>query len=143
MSTEDFYENIRNSTKLNHFANLVNLASIDGDIEPAEEQLLKRFSRKFDVSDEDYARILENPGSFPVFAINSKTQRLEFFFDLLRIIYVDHIMDEAEEFLLSKYAVSLGYSEERAQTILNKSKKLFEGGFPFDLYKHYIDSEDY
>lgn len=43
MSKEDFYENIRNSTKLNHFANLVNLAAIDGDIKPIEEKLLKRF----------------------------------------------------------------------------------------------------
>ena len=143
MSKEDFYENIRNSTKLNHFANLVNLAAIDGDIKPIEEKLLKRFSKKFDVSKEDYERILENPASFPVHAINSKHQRLEFLFDLLRIIYVDNVMDEAEEFLISKYAVGLGYSDEQAEAILEKSKKLFSTNFSFDLYLHYIESQDY
>jgi uncharacterized tellurite resistance protein B-like protein len=142
MSKEDFYENIRNSTKLNHFANLVNLAAIDGDIKPIEEKLLKRFSKKFDVSEEDYEKILDNSASFPVYAINSKTQRLEYLFDLLRIIYVDREMDEAEEFLIIKYAVGLGYSEDQSRSIVNKSKKLFEGNFSFDFYKYFIESED-
>ncbi|MBZ9652499.1 tellurite resistance TerB family protein [Psychroflexus montanilacus] len=143
MSAEDFYENIRASTKLNHFANLVNLAAIDGDIKPIEEKLLKRFSKKFDVSKQDYERILENPASFPVYAINSKTQRLEFLFDLLRIIYVDNEMDETEEFLILKYAVGLGFSEDHALEIIEKSKKLFENNFSFDLYHHFIESEDF
>lgn len=95
------------------------------------------------MSKEDYERILENPASFPVHAINSKNQRLEFLFDLLRIIYVDNVMDEAEEFLISKYAVGLGYSDEQAEAILEKSKKLFSNNFSFDLYLHYIESEDY
>lgn len=143
MSTGDFYENIRSSTKLNHFANLVNLAAIDEPIKPIEEKLLKRFSKKFDVSKEDYVRIIENPSSFPVYAINSKTQRLEFLFNLLCIIYVDNKMDDAEEFLILKYAVGLGFSEEQAETIIHKSKKLFENEFTFDLYHHFIESEDY
>lgn len=141
MSREDFYENIRNSTRLNHFANLVNLAAIDGSIKPMEEKLLKRYSKKFDVSDENYDRILENPASFPVHAINSKTQRLEFLFDLLRIVYVDKEMDEAEEFLITKYAVGLGYSKDQAIIIVDKSKKLFENNFSFDLYQQFIESD--
>lgn len=141
MSREDFYENIRNSTRLNHFANLVNLAAIDGAIKPIEEKLLKRFSRKFDVSDENYHKILENPASFPVHAINSKTQRLEFLFDLLRIVYVDNEMDDAEEFLIRKYAVGLGFSENQAHAVINKSKILFENHFSFDLYLHFIESD--
>lgn len=143
MSRQDIYENIRNSTKLNHFANLVNLAAIDGDIKPIEEKMLKRFSRKFDVSKEDYERILENPTSFPVHAITSKTQRLEFLFDLLRIVYADKEMDEAEDFLIKKYAVGLGFSDEQALKVINKSKKLFENNFSFDLYLHFIESDDY
>jgi uncharacterized tellurite resistance protein B-like protein len=143
MSTEDFYENIRQSTRLNHFANLVNLAAIDGTIKPTEEKLLKRFSKKFDVSKEDYAKILESPGSFPVYAINSKTQRLEYLFDLLRVVYIDQEMDAAEEALILKYAVGLGYSDEHAHTVIEKSKKLFENNFTFDLYQHFIESDDY
>lgn len=143
MSREDFLENIRNSTKLNHFANLVHLAAIDGEIKPIEEKLLKQFSRKFDVSKENYDRILENPASFPVHAINLKTQRLEFLFDLLRIIYVDNEMDEAEEFLVKKYAVGLGFSEHQSLAIINKSKTLFENKFSFDFYSHFIESDKY
>ncbi|WP_019037808.1 TerB family tellurite resistance protein [Psychroflexus tropicus] len=143
MSSEDFYENIRKSTKLNHFANLVNLAAIDGEIKPIEEKLLRRFSRKFDVSEENYVRILENPASFPVYAINSKTQRLEFLFDLLRIIYIDNEIDDAEEFLIHKYAVGLGFSEEQSHQLVEKSKKLFENNFPFELYHHFIESDEY
>ncbi|NEV92555.1 TerB family tellurite resistance protein [Psychroflexus sp. YR1-1] len=141
MSREDFFENIRNSTRLNHFANLVNLAAIDGDIKPDEEKLLKRFSRKFDVSEEAYDRILENPASFPVHAINLKTQRLEYLFDLLRIVYVDNEMDKAEEFLIKKYAVGLGFSEHKAKTILEKSKLLFENKFSFEFYQLFIESD--
>lgn len=142
MSNEDLFHNIRNSTKQNHFANLVNIASIDGDIKPSEQELLKRFAKKFDVDDESFEKILENPSAFPVHAINSKSQRLEFLFDLLKIVYADHIMDVSEEHLIIKYAVGLGYSDEQAASIIQKSKRLFENRFSFDFFKHYIDSKD-
>lgn len=142
MSNEDLFENIRNSTKQNHFANLVNIASIDGEIKPSEQKLLKRFAKKFDVSDEGVEKILENPSSFPVHAINSKSQRLEFLFDLLKIVYADHVMDKSEELLIIKYAVGLGYSDDQAASMIQKSKRLFENRFSFDFFKHYINSED-
>ena len=142
MSKEDLFENIRNSTKQNHFANLVNVAAIDGVIKPAEQELLERFAKKFDVSDENFEKILENPGSFPIHAINSKSQRLEFLFDLLKIVYADHQMNKSEEILIIRYAVGLGYSDEQAVAIIQKSKRLFEARFSFDFFKNYINSDD-
>ncbi|WP_127846526.1 tellurite resistance TerB family protein [Psychroflexus aestuariivivens] len=142
MSAEDIYENTRKSTRINHFANIVNLAASDGKITPVEETLLKRFSKKFDISDSDYEQILENPGAYPVHSIGSKEQRLEYLFDLLKIIFIDGQMDEVESFLLNRYAVGLGFTEQDASEIIRKSVILFSGKFSFETYKNFIDSDD-
>lgn len=140
--SEDIYKNTSKSTRIDHFANIVNLAASDGKITPVEETLLRRFSRKFDISESDYEQILENPGAYPVHSIGSKEQRLEYLFDLLKIIFIDGQMDDVESFLLNRYAVGLGFSEQQASEIIRKSVRLFSGKFSFETYKNFIESDD-
>ncbi|MFN2262110.1 MAG: TerB family tellurite resistance protein [Psychroflexus sp.] len=142
MSAEDIYKNTRKSTRINHFANIVNLAASDGKITPVEETLLKRFSKKFDISESDYEQILNNPGAYPVHSIGSKEQRLEYLFDLLKIVYIDGKMDDVEAFLLHRYAVGLGFSDQHANEIIKKSIKLFSGQFSFETYLNFIESDE-
>ena len=44
-------EHLRN---LSHFASIVNLAAVDGEIKPEEEVLLKRFAKKLDIHEHEY-----------------------------------------------------------------------------------------
>lgn len=138
---QDLYTSNTSKMRFFHFANLVNLAASDGKITELEENLLRRFKRKLDISDSDYKKILDDPTQYPIHSIGSKNQRLEYLYDLLKIIYVDGVMDDAEALLLKRYAIGLGYSKERAAEILKKSIKLFSGAFSFDAYQNYIEND--
>lgn len=141
MSSSDFYAVNNPSSNLSHFANLVNLAATDGKITVLEEGLLRRFARKLSISDNDYTKVISNPSKYPVEAINSKEQRLEYLFDLFKIVYVDGIMDDAEAILLKRYVIGLGFDEDTAAEVLQKSMKLFSGAFSFETYLNYIEGD--
>lgn len=141
MSSKDIFAAESASTRLSHFANIVNLAATDGKITALEEGLLKRLARKLYISDEDYSKVITDPTKFPVEGINSREKRLEYLFDLLKIVYVDGVLDDAEAVLLKRYAIGLGFNEADASKILVKSMKLFSGTFSFETYLNYIDGD--
>lgn len=139
--TKDLYTSDSAKMRFNHFANIVNLAASDGKITELEENLILRFKRKLSISDSDYNEIIKNPSKYSVLSIGSKNQRLEYLFDLLKIIFVDGVMDEVEALLIKRYAIGLGYSEVHAAEILKKSIKLFSGSFSFETYQRYIEND--
>ena len=141
MSTTDIYDLQSPSTNLNHFANLVNLAATDGKITDLEKGLLKRFARKLNITEHDYAKVISNPAKYPVEGISSREKRLEHLFDLFKIIYVDGVMDDAEAVLLKRYAIGLGFDETTAGEVLNKSMVLFSGAFSFETYLNFMDGK--
>lgn len=141
MSISDLFgsgEHIRN---LSHFAAIVNLAAVDGDINEAEEEQLKRFARKLDITDEEYAKIIKKPSEFPISAYNSAEKRLERLHDLFRIVYADHYIDEEETDLIKKYAIGLGFSSDASGDIINKSVKIFSGQLTFEDYKYLVEKK--
>lgn len=139
--TKDLYTSDSAKMRFNHFANLVRLAASDGQITELEENLLRRFKRKLSISDSDYEKIMKDPSSYSILSIGSKNQRLEYLYDLLKIIFVDGVMDEAEALLIKRYAIGLGYNDAQAAEILKKSIKLFSGAFSFDAYQNYIEND--
>lgn len=141
MSISDLFgsgEHIRN---LSHFAAIVNLAAVDGDINEAEEEQLKRFARKLDITDEEYAKIINKPSEFPISAYNSAEKRLERLHDLFRIVYADHYIDEEETDLIKKYAIGLGFSSDASGDIINKSVQIFSGQLTFEDYKYLVEKK--
>ena len=49
MSFTDLFESGEHSRNLGHFASIVNMAAVDGEINIEEEKMLKRLARKLDV----------------------------------------------------------------------------------------------
>ncbi|PJX27566.1 tellurite resistance TerB-like protein [Psychroflexus sp. S27] len=139
--TKELYTSDSAKMRFYHFANLVSLAASDGQITELEENLLRRFKRKLSISDSDYEKIMKDPSGYSILSIGSKDQRLEYLYDLLKVIYVDGVMDEVEALLIKRYAIGLGYSEAHAAEILKKSIKLFSGAFSFDAYQNYVEND--
>lgn len=127
MSFSDLFGTGEHSRNLSHFASIANLAAADGIIKPEEEALLRRFATKLNISEEEYKKVAENPTAFPIQPRNSEEERLERLYDLFRIIYSDHEVDEEEMGLLRKYAIGLGFSENNSQDIIKRSRQIFSG----------------
>ena len=141
MSFSDLFGHGEHLRNLSHFASIVNLAAVDGDITPKEEAQLKRFAQKLDISEEEYSKVLENPTSFPLSGYNSSEKRLERLHDLFKIIFSDHQIDEEEAVLVKRYAIGLGFSSAAADGIIKRSIQIFSGQIDFDDYLYLLNKQ--
>ncbi|RSC95989.1 tellurite resistance TerB family protein [Tenacibaculum singaporense] len=135
MSIVDLYESSKHRNNVAHFSAIVNLAIIDGDLNEDEEKLVNRFARKLDITEAEYQDIVENSKKYPVVPQAKTDDRLERLLDLFKIIYSDHQIDEAELKLILRYAIQLGFSQEKAEEIISKTTKIFSGKIDLDQYK--------
>lgn len=138
MSFVDLFGSGEHLRNLGHFAAIVNMAAVDGEITPGEEKLLRRFASKLDVNEEEYNKVIENPNLYPIHPPNSYERRLSTLHDLFVIIYANHEMDEEEAILLKKYAIGLGFSEAQADKIITRSIQIFTGALDFEDYKYLL-----
>lgn len=135
MSIVDLYESSKHRNNVAHFSAIVNLAIIDGDLNEDEEKLINRFARKLDITEDEYNEIIKNSQKHPVMPQAKTDDRLERLLDLFKIIYSDHQIDEAELKLILRYAIQLGFSQEKAEEIISKTIKIFSGKIDLDQYK--------
>jgi len=141
MSFSDLFGSGEHLRNLGHFASIVNLAAVDGEINEHEEAQLKRFAAKLDIQEEEYTKVLKNPTAFPIHPNNSVQGRLERLHDLFKIIFADHMIDEEEVELLKKYAIGLGFSSEVSEGIIERSIEIFSGQISFDDYVYLLNKE--
>ncbi len=139
MSFSDLFGSGEHLRNLGHFAAIVNMATVDGEINPREQQVLERFARKLDINEDEYSKVLENPNAFPVSPPNSFERRLERLHDLFTIIYADHEIDEEEATLIKKYAIGLGFSSETANSLIKRSIQIFSGKLNFEDYRYLLE----
>ena len=138
MSIADVFETSKHRANKAHFAAIVHLAMVDGEINKDEERLLISFARKLDITAEEYKEILKNNNEFPCIAVNSYEERIKQIYTLFQLIYADHHIDEPERALVIKYAIALGVPVEQANIIVDNSIKIFEGNVSFEHYRYLL-----
>ena len=141
MAFNDLFDSGKHKKNLGHFASIVTLASADGAVNENELALLKRLARKLDVDNSEFNEILETPNRYPINPPNNKFERLERIYDLFKIVYSDHHMDENEEKLVNKYAIGLGFNSEDAKRIIKKSKEIFGGKIAYEDFESIINKK--
>ena len=139
MAILDLYQSNEHRNNVAHFAAIVGLALVDGELNEGEDTLVNRFAKKLDITDEEYKLIIENPLKYPLVGYSKYDDRLEHLYDLFKIIYADHKVDKSELNLILKYAIGLGFSINNAQSIIDKSIKIFDEGVDFEYYSFLID----
>lgn len=141
MSFTDLFESGEHSRNLGHFASIVSIATVDGVISPEEERMLKRFARKLDITETEYAEVLKNPKQFPISPPNSADRRLERMHDLFEMIYADHDIDDDERILIERYAIGLGYTHDLASKLIKRSIEIYEGGLDLEDYRYLLNKK--
>ncbi|MCW1954274.1 MAG: TerB family tellurite resistance protein, partial [Flavobacteriia bacterium] len=109
--------------------------AVDGHINQAELVVLNRFSNKLGISEQEYAEVMKKENKYPIDPASSAQARLERLYDLFKIVFADHNIDEEEAALVLKYAIGLGYSESDAQKLIKRSTEIFTGRFSFEEYQ--------
>ena len=138
MGISDLYTSGEHRRNLAHFAALASLAAIDGEVTPEEKRLLDRFASKLDITTSEYEVVMKKENKYPIDPPNTSERRLERLYDLFRMIFSDHLIDDDEMVMLKKYAIGLGFSSEQANTIIEKSVAIFSGRIDFDDYLYLL-----
>jgi hypothetical protein len=139
MSFTDLFYSGTHRKNLSHFASMATLAAQDGVVTHKEEQLLRIFARRLDIDETEYAEVMKDPSQYPIQAANSADHRLERMLDLFKMMLIDkHIAPEELE-LIKRYGIALGYTEERANAIIQRSIAIFNGEITLEEYKYLLD----
>ncbi|NJB36426.1 MULTISPECIES: TerB family tellurite resistance protein [Flavobacteriaceae] len=137
----DLYEHGERRKEVAHFATLASLAAVDGEINPKEKAILDKFAFRLHISEEEYAEILKKENKYPIETPHSAEKRLKRLFDFFKIIFSDHEIDEAELKMVKRYALGLGFPSDKAESIIQKSIKIFSGNIPFEDYQYLVEKK--
>ena len=138
MSFLDLFDSGFKKRNEDHFAAIVRVAMDDGIITDEEQAFLTRLARNLDISELEYKQILKDYKSHPINPPTSYDRRLERLYDLARMVYVDHIKGEHEEFVLRKIAVGLGFSPDNVKYVVDKALTLVSNGVDLDTFTEEI-----
>ncbi|MEX0288792.1 MAG: TerB family tellurite resistance protein [Flavobacteriaceae bacterium] len=138
MSVQDLYSSNSANNNLAHFASIASLAAVDGHIDDVEMKLLERFAQRLQISDADFKEVMKKENKYPIPHQVSFEKRLERFFDLVRMVFTDGAIDNDEKVLLTRYAIGLGFTTEKADEIIKRSTAIFTGNIDFEDYLYLI-----
>ncbi|MGI9547231.1 MAG: TerB family tellurite resistance protein [Flavobacteriaceae bacterium] len=130
----DLYYHSEQKTNLAHFAAIASLAAVDGEVNPREKAVLDRFAHKLGISDEEYKEVMKKSNQYPIEPQNEAEKRLERLYDLFRMIFADHNIDDEEMALLKKYAIGIGFPVGKVDRLIEMSVAIFTGRIAFDDY---------
>lgn len=130
----DLYNHSEQRRNLAHFAALASLAAVDGEVNPEEKAILDRFANKLNITEAEYREVMKKENKYPVEAPFEMEKRYERLFDFFRLIYSDHAIDQEEMVLVRRYAIGVGFSADKADTIIARSVAIFSGRVDFEDY---------
>ena len=132
MSIADLYQAGGQKQNHAHLENLVAVALSDGVIVKKERELLQRFARRLSISSEELENIIKNSGKHPINPPTDREERYRRFFRLIQMILVDGVIGEQQDHLVHKYAIGLGYSEERTEELYTQTITFINNKIDFD-----------
>ncbi|GAA3597600.1 TerB family tellurite resistance protein [Flavivirga amylovorans] len=141
MSISKLYESETQKNNIAYFAAIANIATVDGRINEKEFNLLSKFASKLDISEEQLKNLIANPKGYSITPPNSKSERLEYLFDLFKMVFADHDIDDEEIKLVRRYAMELGYTSDIAKSIVENSIKIFRGDVSFEDYQYLVNKK--
>lgn len=135
----DLYEHSEQRRNLAHFATLVSLAAVDGEVSPEEKAILDKFAFKLNISEAEYIEVMKKENQYPIETPHSGEKRLRRLFDFFKMAFADRSIDDDQERLIERYAIGLGYSPDDAKAMIKKSFEIFCGKIDFEDYQYLLE----
>ena len=121
MSFSDLYTSGFKSRNRDHFAAIVRIALADGIISSEEEAFINRTAINLEIDENEVEEIKNNIDAYHINPPATEQRRLERLYDLTRMVLADHITDSAEEKLMHRLIIGLGFPTADAEQIVEKS----------------------
>jgi len=119
MGISDLYMSIGLKRNVSHFANMVKVAKSDNIITPHELELLKKIAKAYNINDKKFKQILEDPDKIPTLAYLDCEERIERFYDLLKMVSIDHKPATKEVSVLRRITTGLAFPIHNVDKIVD------------------------
>ena len=126
MSFSDLYSHGFKARNRDHFAAIVKIALSDGVISAEEEAFINRTAINLEIDETEVEQIKSNIEDYPINPPATEQRRLERLYDLTRMIFADHIADEAELKLMHRLVIGLGFPADQVTSIINRAFELIQ-----------------
>lgn len=134
MSIADLFDSEFKDRNRGHFSAIVRVALADGDLTPEEKNFLDKLAVRLEISEDEYAEILENPLKYPINPPYSYALRLERLYDLSRMVYADHVLGPKQKEILTRFALALGFTPGNVHYIVDKALSLLVMNADLDTF---------
>ena len=134
MSFSDLFDSEFKNRNKGHFSAIVRVAIADEVVSNEEKLFLDKLASRLEISESEYAEILENPLKYPINPPYLHEQRIERLYDLARMTHVDHHLGDKQDLLLKKFAVALGFNVDNVNYIVDKAMILIDNKADFETF---------
>jgi len=104
---------------ISHFANMVKVAKSDDIITEHELELLKKIAKAYNISDKKFKEIIKDPNKIPTLAHLNCEERIERFYDLLKMVSIDHSPATKEISVLRRITTGLAFPIHNVDKIID------------------------
>ncbi len=119
MGISDLYMSVGLKRNISHFANMVKVAKSDDIITEHELELLKKIAKAYNISKKKFKEILKDPAKIPTLAHLDCEERIERFYDLLKMVSIDHKPATKEVSVLRRITTGLAFPIHNVDNIVD------------------------
>lgn len=138
MGISDLYMSIGLKRNISHFANMVKVAKSDKIISPDELELLKKIAKAYNISDKKFKKIINDPDKIPTLAYLDYEERIERFYDLLKMVSIDHKPATKEVSVLRRITTGLAFPIHNVDKIVDTAIQIDILNCDMDTFKKKI-----
>lgn len=111
--------NVLTTELKSHFLRLYQMALTDDNFNALELQMLYHFADERGVPKEELDKLFVNPVSYEIDILEDLNTRIEYLYDLTRIIWADEKVTDDEMNTLHKYCKKFGFIDENISDLAN------------------------
>lgn len=138
MSIAQLYPSASSENNENLYLSLARIAQVDGKVSEQEQALLNRVATRMGWNEAEQALLLERASTAVVAPVIDAEERLERMYALLRMGHIDGSVSEAEQLLLQRYAIALGFPAQGIEQQLKHWCSLFNGQISLADFKQVL-----
>lgn len=138
MSIAQLYPSASSENNENLYLSLARIAQVDGKVTEQEQALLNRVATRMGWNEAEQALLLERASTAVVAPVIDAEERLERMYALLRMGHIDGSISEAEQSLLQRYAIALGFPAQGIEQQLKHWCSLFNGQISLADFKQVL-----
>lgn len=119
-------------------AMLIQMATVDDNIDPVESRFIADVASGLDLSSDDIVDVIRKPKDFVIAPPADEHSRMEILYYLLFTMRVDGIIDLKEEALCFKAGLRLGFNELLTGDLINVMKTYLKEDIPPEAMLEHI-----